>query len=178
MISNRSGFTKSGFSKQGIDACGFHLKCNLGKNECYWSKIDPEVKNYCTCYKRNHVDHNSGSKGEDNPLFSIYNVEEIKDYFDLLVKNKELVGVLRVNSIGLKMGEKVIIRPTTYMKNPSMKCGYIYDLEGNFKGRDYLKNYVVLRDDNNENSTTGESNDSAQYVDSIDNNSFEQLSLF
>lgn len=52
--SNRAGFTSLGFSKSGFGCCGHWETCSMGKYECHYDTIDPEVKNYCNCYKRNH----------------------------------------------------------------------------------------------------------------------------
>ena len=51
---NRSGFTSLGFSKSGFGCCGHWQTCSMGKLECHYATIDPEVKEYCHCYKRNH----------------------------------------------------------------------------------------------------------------------------
>ena len=50
----RAGFTKLGFSKAGFGCCGHHSKCNMGRQQCHYEKIDPEVKDYCAAYARNH----------------------------------------------------------------------------------------------------------------------------
>lgn len=47
-----SQFTKTGFSKAGFACCGHWQYCDLGKGSCFYSEIDPEVKNYCACYLR------------------------------------------------------------------------------------------------------------------------------
>jgi len=54
--SNRSGFTKNGFSKAGFACCSKWQQCDLGRIDCAWETIDSEVKDYCHCYKRNHLE--------------------------------------------------------------------------------------------------------------------------
>ncbi|WP_374724219.1 hypothetical protein [Calidifontibacillus erzurumensis] len=51
---NNANFTKTGFSKAGFACCGHWQECQMGKLECIYAESDPEVKNYCKCYVRNH----------------------------------------------------------------------------------------------------------------------------
>jgi len=50
-----SGFTKLGFSKSGFGCCGHFNTCEMGLHNCFYETIDPEVKEYCACYKRHHT---------------------------------------------------------------------------------------------------------------------------
>lgn len=63
MTTNEELLTKIGFSKH-FGCCSNHSICQLGRLECVYEKIDPEVKNACACYQRNHskndYDHSKG----------------------------------------------------------------------------------------------------------------------
>lgn len=50
---SRAGYTKTGFSKAGFGCCGNHVICQMGKRQCHYEEIDPEVKDYCAAYARN-----------------------------------------------------------------------------------------------------------------------------
>jgi hypothetical protein len=68
---SKAGFTKTGFSKAGFAACSHFNECLMGKLSCYYEKIDPEVKEYCFCYQRNHgsdttIELNTPEKQKDN----------------------------------------------------------------------------------------------------------------
>ncbi len=49
-----TGHTVFGFSKKGFSCCHLHRKCQLGRLSCVVDSIDPEAKDYCHCYQRNH----------------------------------------------------------------------------------------------------------------------------
>lgn len=52
---DRAGFTKTGFSKAGFSCCGRFSVCEMGKKSCFYAETDTEVKDYCSCYLRNHT---------------------------------------------------------------------------------------------------------------------------
>lgn len=54
MRKQKNGFTKIGFSRAGFAACSHYKECDMGKDPCFYENIDPEVKEYCFCYQRNH----------------------------------------------------------------------------------------------------------------------------
>lgn len=59
----KSGFTVLGFSKDSFGCCALHSLCQLGKDDCAIEEHDPEAKDYCHCYQRNH---HSVSKKQSN----------------------------------------------------------------------------------------------------------------
>lgn len=54
MTSSRTGFTKIGFTKSGFGCCGHFAFCDMGKTSCFYEESDPEAKEYCAAYIRNH----------------------------------------------------------------------------------------------------------------------------
>lgn len=50
----RAGFTKTGFSKTNLACCSHYAFCDMGKLKCHYDITDPEVKEYCAAYIRNH----------------------------------------------------------------------------------------------------------------------------
>lgn len=52
--SSNSQFTRVGFNKKGFGCCGHWQICHLGKLDCYYETIDPEVSTYCSSYQRYH----------------------------------------------------------------------------------------------------------------------------
>ena len=51
---NEEEVTKTGFSKW-FACCGHWTVCDLGKGQCHYEKIDPEVQRCCSAWVRNHV---------------------------------------------------------------------------------------------------------------------------
>lgn len=47
-----SNFTRLGFSRKGFGCCGHWTACDLGKGTCHYDELDPEVKDYCSAYKK------------------------------------------------------------------------------------------------------------------------------
>lgn len=80
-----SGTTKTGFSKAGFSCCSFWNQCNMGKDTCYYDVNDPEVKEYCRCYIRNHA-----KKKEDNDFKqkSVVQTVETLDLFSSAGSNE------------------------------------------------------------------------------------------
>lgn len=54
MTNSRVGFTKIGFSKAGFACCSHYTFCDMGKSSCFYADADPEAKEYCAAYIRNH----------------------------------------------------------------------------------------------------------------------------
>lgn len=50
----KSGFTKTGFSRNGFACCSRHFLCENGKKECFYYLTDPEVPTLCSAYQREH----------------------------------------------------------------------------------------------------------------------------
>lgn len=162
--SNRSGFTKFGFSKNGFSACGHFSFCSLGKGECYWSERDPEVKEYCFCYIRNHNRADKSPTKEIEPedrSFSYFTEEELtnRQNEDILADSKkkesleeplgeketilstsakanteEVVGISLKDTNNLKVGKSYLLKPSTYTSIPSVRNVYVYTMDGVFLG--------------------------------------------
>ena len=54
MKTTSSDYTLLGFSKNHFSCCSSHKECQLGKLDCAIEDKDPEAKDYCNCYHRNH----------------------------------------------------------------------------------------------------------------------------
>lgn len=55
MINNeRAGFTKTGFSRS-FGCCSRFELCQMGKGQCFYETIDPEVRDGCAAYRREHL---------------------------------------------------------------------------------------------------------------------------
>jgi hypothetical protein len=54
MEKSNSHYTVLGFSKTSFGCCGRHSICQLGILNCAIEDRDPEAKDYCICYQRNH----------------------------------------------------------------------------------------------------------------------------
>lgn len=81
----KSSFTVLGFSKTGFGCCGNHFSCQLGKLDCAIEDKDPEAKNYCHCYQRNHRPYRSVEPIRiENPAVQ---KEEVKTEVELFVAN-------------------------------------------------------------------------------------------
>lgn len=49
----KSGFTKTGFSRS-FSCCSSFAFCDMGKGDCYFAEVDPEVQESCHAWVRNH----------------------------------------------------------------------------------------------------------------------------
>lgn len=56
----KSGYTATGFSKAGFACCSRFNTCNMGKLDCYYESIDPEVPQNCFCFVRNRTKNPEG----------------------------------------------------------------------------------------------------------------------
>lgn len=62
---------------QEFSCCAFYMKCDYGRNECFFAESQPEKKERCRCYKLKHEqprDYET-SKGMIQPI----EVEEPKE---------------------------------------------------------------------------------------------------
>jgi hypothetical protein len=48
----KTGYTKTGFSRNSFACCSRHFMCEMGKKECFYKDIDPEVPTLCAAYQR------------------------------------------------------------------------------------------------------------------------------
>lgn len=64
--------SKLGFSDS-FGCCGHWQFCSMGVGDCYYESIDPEAKNGCHCYQRNHK--NGKSKAQTEDTFSLFDTK-------------------------------------------------------------------------------------------------------
>jgi hypothetical protein len=62
---SKTGVTQTGFSKSSFGCCARHFICEMGKKECFYQNIDPEVPKLCAAYRRNHGKNVKSSKEEE-----------------------------------------------------------------------------------------------------------------
>lgn len=53
-IKQKSSYSKTGFSSS-FSCCSRYTFCQLGKGDCYYAEIDPEVKESCRAWVRHHL---------------------------------------------------------------------------------------------------------------------------
>lgn len=112
-----SGFTSLGFSKSGFSCCSHFNLCEMGKGECFYQTIDPEVKNYCACYQRARSQEKAVAV--ETPRYVFANREH------------RLIGKCLTNTTNNKVGELYLLGPTKLNKGTHF---YVYTLEGKFLG--------------------------------------------
>ncbi|WP_209124432.1 hypothetical protein [Alkalihalobacillus sp. BA299] len=110
--SSRSGFTKLGFSKAGFSACSHWASCSMGKLECHYAAIDPEVKNYCGCYQRHHSIPKEKTYIIKSVETSKTPIETKNNFYKFENLEGRLLGKSLVDSLNTKVGEQFILRPT------------------------------------------------------------------
>lgn len=173
MNQQRAGYTKGGFSK-GFSCCSRWKECSMGKLNCALEYTDPEAKEYCSCYKRNH-EHRNHTPNKSDELKKNVSIA-FKDSSDEL-----LVTYIGGNSSSsLEMGEVYVLKPTREL---SQKTAYVYQLDGTLKGRKYLSEFAIKKENRllskgevtQQKSAEPNNND---VVDSEEINGHEQLSLF
>lgn len=172
MNQQRAGYTKGGFSK-GFSCCSRWKECSMGKLNCALEYTDPEAKEYCSCYKRNHEHRNLTQS----------NLDELKKNISIAFKDSS--DELLVTYIGgnpyssLEMGKDYVLKPT---REISQKTAYVYQMDGTLKGRKYLSEFAIKKE--NSLFSTGEvtqqksAEPNNNVVDTEEVSGHEQLSLF
>ncbi len=77
-MTSKGNFTKTGFSKSGFSCCSHYAVCDMGRKDCFYEQMDPEVKTYCNCYQRNQ----SKDKDVDREKNAISR-EEVEDELEV-----------------------------------------------------------------------------------------------
>lgn len=75
-VEKKGNITKTGFSTAGFGCCGHHKICDMGRKECYYADSDPEVKELCSCYKRNTAERKLGQ-------LSLFEIEKLTEKIGL-----------------------------------------------------------------------------------------------
>lgn len=173
MNQQRAGYTKGGFSK-GFSCCSRWKECSMGKLNCALEYTDPEAKEYCSCYKRNHEYRKQKPNKSD----------ELKK--NVSIAFKDSADELLVTYIGknpyssLEMGKDYVLKPTREL---SQKTAYVYQMDGTLKGRKYLSEFAIKKENRlysrsevtQQTSVEPIKND---VVNAEEINGHEQLSLF
>lgn len=157
---NRSGFTKLGFTKSGFGACAHWNVCNMGKNDCYYASKDPEVKDYCHCYQRNH------SEKEEIELSSELNRQENNTEF---CSDISLIGKSKVNSENLRVDQQYLLALPKQNRGTHFLAYRMTD--GKLLGCYESTHFEIVGEIEENNNESGKKEESAS-------ESIEQLSLF
>lgn len=180
--SNRTGFTKLGFSKSGFGACSQWASCSMGKFECHYAAVDPEVKEYCHCYQRNHYTPKQKVESVQSVETKVMLIEtkEVNFYkFDNL--ETRLLGKALTPNFNTKAGELYILRPTN--QNSGTHFFVNSFPQNKWLGSYKVEDFEIVKEFPNEDellaNVSTENKNVKEYVrEEMDFNGMEQLSLF
>lgn len=176
--SNRTGFTKLGFTKAGFSACSRWASCSMGKLECHYATIDPEVKEYCRCYQRNHYTPKQEVETVPSVETKIMPIEtkEVNFYkFDNL--ETRLLGKALSPSFNTKVGERYMLRPTNQNSGTHFLVNSLP--ENKWLGSYKVADFEILKEFSNEKELLESvSMESQEPQPEIEFHGIEQLSLF
>jgi hypothetical protein len=176
--SNRAGVTSLGFSKSGFGCCGHFSTCSMGKLECYYATIDPEVKDYCHCYQRNHSAPKEKLEAMQSVETDVAPIETMSNFYKFDNLEKRLLGKSLVGSLNTKVGERYILRPTNQNIGTHFFVNRLSDNE--WLGCYEVKDFEILKEFANEKESLDcFLTDTAKEVNEETKvESMEQLSLF